>query len=73
VNRDILEGMWKQIRGSLKETWGEITDQEFEEIDGKRDKLAGKLQEKYGWSRAEAEVEIDKFLNDTERSLKSSL
>jgi uncharacterized protein YjbJ (UPF0337 family) len=62
MNRDILSGMWKQMRGQIRETWGEITDDEFEEIAGKRDKLIGKVQEKYGYSRMEAEAEVDKFL-----------
>jgi uncharacterized protein YjbJ (UPF0337 family) len=65
--------MWKQIRGQIKETWGEITDRELDEIEGKRDKLAGKLQEKYGWTRAEAEAEIDRFLDDSETHLKRDL
>ena len=70
MNRDILAGMWKQIRGQVKETWGELTDDELDQIEGRRDKLAGKLQEKYGYTRAEAEAEIDRFLIDTEEDLK---
>lgn len=62
MNTDILEGKWKQIRGEIRETWGELTDSELEQIAGKRDKLAGTLQEKYGWSREEAERQIDDFL-----------
>jgi uncharacterized protein YjbJ (UPF0337 family) len=62
MNRDILSGMWKQVRGQIRETWGEITDDELDEIEGKRDKLIGKIQEKYGYSRMEAEAEVDKFL-----------
>jgi len=71
MNRDILEGMWKQLRGKVRETWGDLTDDELEEIAGKRDKLAGKLQERYGYTRAEAEQEIDRFLEDSETHLKS--
>jgi uncharacterized protein YjbJ (UPF0337 family) len=69
MNTDILEGKWKQIRGEIRETWGELTDSELEQIAGKRDKLAGTLQEKYGWSRDEAERQIDDFLRnyDTDR------
>jgi len=66
MNTDILEGKWKQIRGEIRETWGELTDDELDQIAGKRDKLAGKLQEKYGWSRDEAERQIDDFLRDYE-------
>lgn len=66
MNTDILEGKWKQIRGEIRETWGELTDDELDQIAGKRDKLAGTLQEKYGWSRDEAERQIDNFLRDYE-------
>ena len=66
MNTDILEGKWKQIRGEIRETWGELTDDELDQIAGKRDKLAGKLQEKYGWSRDEAERQIDDFLRNYE-------
>lgn len=70
MNRDVLEGMWKQLRGKARETWGDLTDDELEEIAGRRDKLAGKLQERYGYTRAEAEKEIDRFLEDSESRLK---
>jgi len=66
MNTDILEGKWKQIRGEIRETWGELTDDELDQIAGKRDKLAGTLQEKYGWSRDEAERQIDDFLRNYE-------
>jgi uncharacterized protein YjbJ (UPF0337 family) len=66
MNTDILEGKWKQIRGEIRETWGELTDDELDQIAGKRDKLAGILQEKYGWSRDEAERQIDDFLRNYE-------
>lgn len=62
MNRDILEGKWKQLRGEIRETWGELTDDEIDQIAGKRDKLAGVLQEKYGWNRDEAERHIEEFL-----------
>jgi uncharacterized protein YjbJ (UPF0337 family) len=70
MNSDVLEGMWKQVRGKVRETWGDLTDDELEEIAGKRDKLSGKLQERYGYSRMEAEAEIDRFLKETESNLK---
>ena len=67
MNSDVLSGMWKQLRGQAKETWGKLTDDELDEIDGKRDKLVGKLQEKYGWTRMEAEAELDRFMSETNR------
>ncbi|MHB0866626.1 MAG: CsbD family protein [Thermoleophilia bacterium] len=59
---DILEGKWKQIRGDVKTWWAELTDDEIDQIGGKKDQLVGKLQEKYGWEKAEAENEVDKKL-----------
>jgi uncharacterized protein YjbJ (UPF0337 family) len=66
MNRDIFGGKWKQLRGSIKQKWGELTDDELDQIEGRRDKLAGKLQEKYGYTKQEAEREIDNFLDQTE-------
>jgi uncharacterized protein YjbJ (UPF0337 family) len=62
MNRNILEGNWKQIRGTIREKWGELTDDELDQIAGKRDKLAGILQERYGYTQMEAERQIDDFL-----------
>ncbi|MBE0429074.1 MAG: CsbD family protein [Thermoleophilia bacterium] len=56
---DILKGKWKQMRGQAREWWGDITDDEWDEIGGKKDSLVGKLQEKYGWNKKEAETEVD--------------
>ena len=68
MNEDILEGQWKQLRGRIKEAWGELTDDELDQIEGRYDRLAGKLQERYGWSRTRTDEEIDRFLRDVERS-----
>jgi len=64
MNKDILEGNWKQLKGKVKETWGELTDDELDQIDGRRERLAGRLQELYGYSRQEAEDAIDEFLDN---------
>lgn len=66
MNRNILEGNWKQIRGSIREKWGELTDDELDQIAGKRDRLAGVLQERYGYTQMEAERQIDDFLDTWE-------
>jgi uncharacterized protein YjbJ (UPF0337 family) len=66
MNRNILEGNWKQIRGTIREKWGELTDDELDQIAGKRDKLAGLLQERYGYTQMEAERQIDDFLENWE-------
>ncbi|MCB2180294.1 CsbD family protein [bacterium] len=64
MNKDILQGNWKQLKGRLKEKWGEFTDDELTQINGKKDVLAGKLQEKYGMTRKQADQEINDFLKD---------
>ncbi|MTH61849.1 CsbD family protein [Paracoccus litorisediminis] len=64
MNWDIIEGKWNQVKGSVKEQWGDLTDDELTEIAGKKDKLAGKLQEKYGWTKEEAEQRMDDFVRE---------
>ena len=64
MNWDIIHGKWKQLKGSAKEKWGELTDDELDQIDGNKDQLAGKLQEKYGWTKNEAEKHIDDHFRD---------
>ncbi|WFB35556.1 CsbD family protein [Kiritimatiellota bacterium B12222] len=59
MNEDQLKGKWKQLKGSLKESFGKFTNDDLDEIDGKREKLVGKIQEKYGDTREEAERKID--------------
>lgn len=66
MNWDIIQGKWKQVKGSVKEKWGELTDDELDQVDGKKDQLAGKLQEKYGWTKDEAEKQIDDYFRDRE-------
>ncbi len=61
MNWDILKGNWKQFSGKIKEKWGQLTDDEISAISGKRDQLIGKLQEKYGWTREEAERQVKDF------------
>lgn len=56
-----IEGNWKQFKGKVKETWGDLTDDELDQIAGKRDILLGKIQEKYGIAQDEAEKKIKDF------------
>lgn len=55
MNWDQVEGNWKQFKGVVKEKWGKLTDDDFDYIGGKKDQLVGKLQERYGCTREEAE------------------
>lgn len=61
MNRDIIEGNWKQIKGDVKIRWGKLTDDQLDVISGNREKLAGKIQEHYGVGRDEADKQIKEF------------
>lgn len=61
---DVLQGQWKQLRGRIKEKWGELTDDEVDQIEGRRDRLIGKLQEKYGYTKQEAEDRVTAFMSE---------
>jgi uncharacterized protein YjbJ (UPF0337 family) len=61
MNWQQIEGNWKQFAGGVKEQWGKLTDDELTRIAGKRDKLAGLLQEKYGLAKEAVEDEISEF------------
>lgn len=64
MNRDILEGQWKQIKGKVKQQWGRLTDDELDQMTGSYEELAGVIQERYGYSRDEAANELDMFLSN---------
>lgn len=70
MNEDILQGKWKQLKGSVKTYWGKLTDDDVAILDGSTDKLAGRLQERYGYTKDEAHKEIANFLKkaDDDRS-----
>ena len=61
MNDDRTEGSWKQFKGKIKEQWGKLTDDDLDVISGKRDQLAGKIQERHGVARDEAERQIRDF------------
>jgi len=67
MNWDEVEGNWKQFTGSIKERWGKLTDDELTMIGGKRDKLAGILQKKYGMAKEAVEDEISRFETELDR------
>jgi uncharacterized protein YjbJ (UPF0337 family) len=61
MNWDQVKGDWKQLSGKLKEKWGRLTDDDLTTIAGKRVQLIGVLQERYGYEKERAEIELDKF------------
>ena len=58
MNWDQVKGNWKQFRGTVKVKWGKLTDDEVDQIAGRRDILLGKIQEKYGIAKEEAEKQV---------------
>ena len=73
MNEDVLKGKWKEIKGSVKEKWGILTDDDLAEVEGKQEKLLGLLQAKYGYSKDKATQEFNKFIggyNDAEPPIK---
>jgi uncharacterized protein YjbJ (UPF0337 family) len=63
MNWDQTEGKWKQLKGSVKEKWGLFTDDDLTVIAGNRDKFVGKMQERYGIAKEEAQKRADEWLN----------
>jgi uncharacterized protein YjbJ (UPF0337 family) len=62
LNQDVLAGKWKQVRGKVKQWWGKLTDHDLDRISGHLDQLIGVVQERYGYTREQAEKEVEKFM-----------
>ena len=62
LNKDILMGKWKQIRGKVKQQWGMLTDDQLNRISGRYDELTGLIQERYGYTKDKAQQEVDTFI-----------
>jgi uncharacterized protein YjbJ (UPF0337 family) len=61
MNQDRIEGNWKQVKGKVKEQWGKLTDDDLDVIAGKRDQLLGRIQQRHGIAKDEAERQVDTF------------
>jgi len=61
MNRDQMEGKWKQFTGKAKEQWGKLTDDDLQQLEGNTDQLAGKIQERYGYTKEQAEKEVNEW------------
>ncbi len=64
MNADGLRGHWKQLKGDIKMRWARLTDNDLESIDGAMDKLEGRLQERYGWSKEQTVRELETWARD---------
>jgi uncharacterized protein YjbJ (UPF0337 family) len=61
MNNDRAEGKWKQMKGSLKSRWGKLTDDDLDVIEGQKDQLVGRVQERYGIAKDEAQKQVDEW------------
>jgi uncharacterized protein YjbJ (UPF0337 family) len=67
VNTDQMKGNWKQLIGQAKEKWGRLTDDDWQIVQGQRDQLVGRIQERYGIAREEARRQVDEFEKSYDR------
>ena len=65
MNRDIFTGNWTQLKGRVREQWGKLTDDDIDRVQGKAEQLIGRVQERYGIEKDEAERQFDRWLKDT--------
>ena len=63
MNADVLKGKWLQVKGSIKEKWGQLTDDDLNRVSGNVDRLIGLVQERYGYQKEEAQRQVDAFLS----------
>jgi uncharacterized protein YjbJ (UPF0337 family) len=63
MNTEILKGKWNELKGKVKERWGDLTNDDLDQAEGNRDQLIGRIQQRYGVARDQAERELDDFLH----------
>lgn len=68
MNKDIIEGNWKELKGKVKETWGDLTNDTLDQIDGNREKLLGAIQKSYGVVRDEAEKQVKDWEDNSRKA-----
>jgi uncharacterized protein YjbJ (UPF0337 family) len=61
MNWDQVKGNWKQFKGRAQQQWGKLTEDDLDVVDGKREELVGRIQERYGCAKEKAEEEVDEF------------
>lgn len=67
MNEDILKGKWHELKGGIKEKWGNLTDDDLTIVDGKAEKLMGLLQTRYGYTKDKAETEYKNFIDGNKK------
>lgn len=63
MNKDIFQGEWEELKGQLKQVWGQLTNRDLDEIKGNQQEIFGKLQKHYGYTKEQAKQEVERFLN----------
>jgi len=63
MNKDIVKGRWKEIKGKVKQQWGKLTDDSIDQMEGSYEELSGALQKNYGYQKEQAEKEINAFID----------
>ena len=64
METDTIKGQWKQLKGKVKEKWGKLTDDDLTQVEGRRDYLIGRIQERYGIAKEKATEEVRNFERD---------
>jgi len=72
MNWDRIEGNWKQFKGKVREQWGELTNDDLDVAAGKREHLAGRIKERYGITKEEAEKKLDEWMAKLDDVIKGS-
>lgn len=62
MNKDIVKGHWKEMKGKIKQQWGDLTDDDISKMHGSYEELEGALQKKYGYNKERIQKEIEKFV-----------
>ena len=70
ASKDILFGKWHELKGQVRQRWGKLTDDDFTRMSGKTEELAGALQQRYGYGKAQAELEINNWLRKLDQPAK---
>lgn len=69
MNKDILHGKWSQYKGMVLQTWGKLTHDDLDVIEGREEELVGRLQERYGWAREEARAKLRNQVSEWDKDL----
>ena len=70
VTNDILQGKWHELKGQVRQQWGKLTDDDMTRLSGKTEELAGVLQQRYGYAKAQAHTEIDNWVHQHDLNAK---